>query len=284
MGGWLFSVCLTMASVAQDNESLMRTLEFQGVTRTYFIRLPQAFDSESTYWPLVVVHGGGGGARTNPKAIAMRRLADRLELPAIVISPEFITDDKQVSRFPVLGEGEFLKEVLRKVRAEFKVHSKILLSGYSMGGQFSHRFALSNPSLVQACAPFAAGTWTTPDGRLLIQEYGEVENPKVFLSNQENAQKVTGRLRDLFDARTAEVAGLPAAKDARQVPFLVMCGSLDPRLSIAKEFAAALQLAGFTVETEWPQTPHAESKKLRSEFDKYPNHAIRFFRKHIGGE
>lgn len=217
-------------------------------------------------------------------AIAMRRMADEFDLPAIMILPEFVTQDKQVSRFPRLGEGAFLKDLLGDVRSEFKLHRKILLYGYSMGGQFSHRFALSNPGLVQACAAFAAGTWTTPDGRLLIEGYGEVKDPKAFISHKENAGQVPERLHDIFDARTAEIAGLTGEKGAEKVPFLVMCGRLDTRFSIAVQFASSLRESGFNVETAWPRIPHSSSsEEYRAEFEKYPKRAIEFFKKHTGG-
>ena len=283
IGRILFTMCLAAEALPQGYEPLTCNLTFQGTERTYFVALPNGFDPDNTYWPLVVVHGGGGNARTNSKAIVMRRTADELNLPAIMILPEFVTDDKQLSRFPLLGEGTFLKEVLKDVRAEFRLHEKILLNGYSMGGQFSHRFALSNPDMVRACAAFAAGTWSTPDGRLLIEEYGEVKNPKAFLSTKENAKKVPERLHDLFDARTGAIVSLPAADGAEKVPFLVMCGTIDTRFSIAVEFASCLRESGFTVETQWPKTPHSsKSGKYRSEFEKYPEHAIRFFKKHTG--
>ena len=285
IGGSLFTLCLVAEALPQGYEPVMCNLMFQGTERTYFVALPKEFDPGNTYWPLVVVHGGGGNARTNPKAIAMRRIADEVNLPAIMILPEFVTDDKQRSRFPLLGEGAFLKEVLEDVRAEFKLHEKILLNGYSMGGQFSHRFALSNPDMVQACAAFAAGTWSTPDGRLLIEEYGEVKNPKAFLSSQGNAKKVPERLHGLFDARTNKIVALPAAEGAEKVPFLVMCGTIDTRFSIALEYASCLRQLGFAVETQWPKTPHSSrSGKYRSEFEKYPEHAIRFFKRHTGSK
>jgi len=269
-----------LAASAGDTTPLSRTVQYNGTSRTYFVALPAAYNPETTYWPLVMVHGGGGNAENNKYATAMRRLADEEGLPAIIIQPQFVTEDRQVSRFPSLGEGAFLMAVLEKVRAEFKLHDKILLNGYSMGGQFSHRFALAYPDLVQACAPFAAGTWTTPDGRLLIEEYGAVDDPKTFLSAPENAAKIPERLRDLFDPRVAGAAGLKAAE---RVPYLVMCGTLDTRLSIAKEFAAALKKSGYSVETEWPETPHSASNgEHTAEFEKYSVHAVTFFKHHVG--
>lgn len=275
------ALCFRAAAEPGDTAPQRRTLEHGGVQRTYYIALPADYDPATTYWPLVVVHGGGGNAEKNPKALAMRRLADEQGLPAILIQPEFITAYKQVSRFPSLGEAAFLLAVLDKVRAEFKVHEKMLLNGYSMGGQFSHRFALAHPDVVQACASFAAGTWSTPDGRLLIEEFGAVDDPRAFLSAPENAAKIPERLHDLFDPRVADVARVIPASDAARVPYLVMCGTLDTRFGIAKEFAASLEKSGYTVETEWPATPHGNPNgQYDAEFEKYTAHAIAFFKRY----
>ncbi len=277
------ALCLLVGARASDTSPQRRTFDFQGVQRAYFVALPADYQPEATYWPLVMVHGGGGNAGENKYAATMRRLANMAGLSAIVIQPQFITEDKQVSRFPSLGEDAFLLAVLEKVRAEFKLHDKILLNGYSMGGQFTHRFSLAHPNVVQACAPFASGTWTTPDGRLLIEEYGEVADPKAFLSTAENSAKIPERLRDLFDPRVAGVAGLKAAEGADRVPYLVMCGTLDTRLSIAQDFATALKASGYRVETEWPRTPHSsDSAEFAAEFEKYSIRAIAFFKRHTG--
>lgn len=281
IGGVFLLLCGAVADQADGYVPLARTVTFQGVERSYCVVLPSDFNPDAVYWPLVVVHGGGGNARTNPKAMALRRIADTKSLPAILVLPEFVTDDKQVSRFPLLGEGCFLEELLKEVRAEFKLHAKILLSGYSMGGQFAHRYAFANPNLVQACAALAAGTWTTRKGSLLIEQYGEVKEPSAFLSSEDNAEEIPDRLRDLFDPRIVEVACLPAAPGAEKVPFLVMCGALDTRLSIAREFASCLRETGFSVETEWPNTPHTSgSEAYAAEFEKYAEHTVAFFKKH----
>ena len=269
---------------------LTHTFKHEGADRVYSVFLPRVFlprvfDPDATYWPLVVVHGGGGRGKTNPKAVAMRRIADEVDLPAILIAPDFVVKDKNVSRFPMLGEEAFLKAVLKEVRGKHKLHPRILLTGYSMGGQFTHRFALGNPDLIQACAPLAAGTWTTPDGRLLIEDYGEVENAEAFLSSRKNVTKIPARLNGLFDARVAQIAERPAAKGAEKIPFLVMCGTLDTRWSIAKEFASSLKTSGFNVQTEWPVTPHgAKGGKHKAEFARYPQRVIEFFKKHTENE
>ena len=274
-------LCIESAH-ARDSFPQLRTLLHDGVDRNYYVALPVDYDSTTTYWPLVVVHGGGGKAAQNAKARALRQIADKAGLDAIVIQPEFITADKQVSRFPALGEADFLLAVIEAVGAEFKVHEKILLNGYSMGGQFSHRFALAHPEIVQACAPFAAGTWSTPDGRLLIEEFGAVDDPHAFLSDLENGKKIPERLHDLFDPRVAEAARVVPADGADKVPFLVMCGTLDTRIGIAKEFVASLTTAGYTVEMAWPATPHGNPKgAYDAEFEMYAIHAADFFKRYV---
>ncbi|MCB1124446.1 MAG: hypothetical protein KJT03_23035, partial [Verrucomicrobiae bacterium] len=184
------------------------------------------------------------------------------------------------SRFPALGEGDFLLAVLNDLRKNFKTRAKILLTGYSRGGQFTHRFAFAHPELVLAAAPCSSGTWTTPDGRLLIETYGQVEEPEKFLSNPANREKIPERLLGIFnDERVAGVAGLKAMPDAQQVPFLVMCGSLDTRFGIAQDFARSLSENGFSVETEWPRTPHGSRSdpEYAIEFEKYSVRVVDFF-------
>ena len=128
---------------------------------------------------------------------------------------------------------------------------------HSRGGRIAHRFALSNPEQVLAVAPIAAGTWTTPDGRFLVEGLGEVPNARAFLSNAANESRVPTNLRDLFDHQLRQSRRSKAVAGAREIPFLVMCGTLDRRLPQAKEFVRSLEASGYQVEAEWPRTPHA---------------------------
>lgn len=272
-------------SPARTPEPQRRTLTFHGVPREYFLYLPRQFDRNKVYWPLVVVHGGGQQGRTQFPNAALARFVAESDLEAIVISPSFSNDDYNASRFPSLGEGEFLEEVLKDVRKDHALRPKILLTGYSRGGQFSHRYALAHPERVAAVAPLASGTWTTPDGRFLVEEVGEVRNARDFLRDTTNASRVPERLRDLFSARVAAVAEAKAATEARDVPFLVMCGTLDPRLPIAQEFARSLQSLGYQVSVEWPRTPHGCADAAcwaehRVEFEKYLRRTTDYFRQY----
>ncbi len=271
------SVCFDLQGQNQQECLDRHTLIFDHIEREYFVQLPAKYEVYERYWLVILVHGGGGNGRTFFLAEGVGSIATEMGLEAIIVSPSFSNEDFLASRFPSLGEGRFLKAVLKELRRKFKVHKKILLSGYSRGGQFTHRFALQNPRLVKACAPFAAGTWTTPDGKLLVEAAGEIVEPSSYLTNTANASMVPERLRNLFQPRVAEVAGTTAHRRARKVPFLVMCGSLDPRFKIANRFADSLTDQGYLVQTEWPKTPHGDRTRYRDEFVKYSRGAVDFF-------
>jgi poly(3-hydroxybutyrate) depolymerase len=270
------------ARSADIAEPIRGTLVFRGTEREYFVYLPPGFSRNAKYWALVAV--GGFDGRTFFLATGSARRVAESRFNAIVISPSFATDDINAIRFPSLGEGEFLQAVMREVQKKYPLRPKMLLTGYSRGGQFAHRFALALPKQVEAVAPFASGSWTTPDGRFLVEEVGEVRHPREFLSNPANAATIPARLKDLFEPRVAAVADAKAVAGAQNVPFLVMCGTLDPRLPIAKEFVRSLETQGYHVTVEWPRTPHncGDDKcreEYETEFQKYPRTAVEFFQK-----
>lgn len=274
-----------VAQSADTPEPIRRTLVFQGTEREYFVYLPTGFNRNTKYWPLVVV-GGGNGRFWLSTGIAQRVAESRFD--AIVISPSGPNNDINATRFPALGEGAFLQELLREMRKEYPLKPKMLLTGYSRGGQFAHRFALAFPEQVEAVAPLASGTWTTPDGRFLVEELGEIRNPRTFLSDASNASTIPARLKDLFEPRVAAVADSKAAAGAKKIPFLVMCGTVDPRLTIAKEFVRSLEALGYRVAVEWPRTPHIcgpRDDKCRAEyeaeFQKYSRAAVEFFQRTV---
>ncbi len=240
------------------------------------MQLPVAYQPDKAYWLLVAAHGGGGnGADTRVGRYGL--WAKKLGLDAVVVTPSFHQTDAVAVRFPSLGEDKFLKAVVAKLRSKHKLRDKLLLTGYSRGGQFSHRFALRNPELIFACAPQAAGTWTAPDGRFLLDIVGEVKNPAEFLVSTAGEQ-YRENLRTNFNERVASVAGLPAKPGANKIPFHVMCGTLDTRIEIARKFVASLESAGYSVQSAWPRSPHGPTKLAHvDEWEKFRRTAIEFF-------
>jgi pimeloyl-ACP methyl ester carboxylesterase len=295
LGGWILltvsgllaqkpleEVRRSLVGDAQTTELDRRTIYFNEEEREYFVRLPRGLDSDRTYWLLVGVHGGGGnGAGRVAGSIGL--WTNRLGLDAIVVTPTFDQEDADAGRFPSLGEDEFLKSIITGLRQQYLLREQILLFGYSRGGQFSHRFALQNPELVRACAPLAAGTWTTPDGRFLVDGVGEVKDPRAYVIST-NAEQV-GENQRTFSSRVVSVADLPAKPGAEKIPFLVMCGTLDTRIEIARAFAATLEAEGYKVQTEWPRTPHSPTEDFpMAEWDVFFRRATEFFIEVTRGE
>jgi poly(3-hydroxybutyrate) depolymerase len=89
-----------LAQSVDTREPIRRTLTFHGTEREYFVQLPREFDRKKSYWPLVVIHGGGGNGRTFFLATGISRVVAEVGFDAIVISPSFPNDDDNASRFP----------------------------------------------------------------------------------------------------------------------------------------------------------------------------------------
>ena len=258
-------------------ESLRRTITFQNTECEYFVWLPPKFDRNKPYWLLAAIY-------SPPMLNGLQRAIAGAGFDAILISPTFREDDINLTRFPVSSERDFFTQVIKAVRAEYSVRPRILLTGYSRGAQFAHRYAFAHPGEIEALAPLASGTWTTPDGRLLVEEIGEVRDARKFLSDRQNAKSIPARLADLFDPEIAAVAETKAVKGSERIPVLVMCGTLDPRLPIAKEFALSLEAHGYRVSTGWPRTPHVCGPgnpkcgaEFGAEFALYPTATVDFF-------
>ena len=90
---------------------------------------------------------------------------------------------------------------------------------------------------------------------------GEVQDPQSYLASPENGENLRASQKNLFDPQVAKVAGQSAAPGANGIPFLVMCGTLDERLEIAKLFVNSIKEKGYTVKTAWPETPHGGRNK-----------------------
>ncbi len=157
---WLFALAVVVGmavpvpGLAQSpaGEPIRQTIGFEGVEREYFVRLPRDFESATQHWLLVVVNNPVLDEATYWQAQAIRRAADEGGLQAIVVSPRFRSDAQLAGRFPTLGEGAFLRRVIEAVGEQYQLHEKILLTGYSFGGQLAHPGAEAIPFLVMCGA------------------------------------------------------------------------------------------------------------------------------------
>ena len=111
--------------------------------------------------PIVAVHGIARNAREQASLLA-REAAARGHL---VIAPHF--DAERWKHYQRLGKKRrtdlALISLLADVRADYPILAgDIVLSGFSGGAQFAHRFALLHPRLVRRLIVTAAGWYTFP--------------------------------------------------------------------------------------------------------------------------
>jgi poly(3-hydroxybutyrate) depolymerase len=239
---------------ARTPEPQRQTIVSGGEEREYFVRLPAAFDSGRQYWLMIVVHGAGGSG----KDANLGRYWSPIQeagINAILVTPSFKND--MTTWFPSLGEGDVLIQMIDRLRTTYPLFPKILIAGFSGGANFVHRFTFEHASMVSAAVAYAAGSWTTPDGRFLVKGLGEVRDARTFANGQPiPTSMLPGREHYLNEvAVTTGIRRLPPGTPP--VPFLVMCGTRDvERIDNAKAFARSLSDHGFPLETDWPDASH----------------------------
>ncbi len=144
---------LAAAGAAAENPRKLKS----DPSQEYYVYLPKDFDAKRTYWLFVGVHGLGGDGKG---ALGWEPFAD--EGQCIVVGPSF----KGTFQFPSKGAGDKMKAIIRELAKDYKLEHKIIITGFSAGAQFAHRFALANPILVAGCAAHSAGDWDDlPDAK-----------------------------------------------------------------------------------------------------------------------
>ncbi len=155
--------------------------EVGGTERTAALYVPPQYD-RSMEWPLIVfLHGGGGKGDNNGNALTERFMRQGLVstiqsypegFPTLVvfprcpedkiwtpIPPEPIQSPWRLRRHgtdPIPDAEEHITAVINAVIADFSVaEDRIILTGHSMGGEGSTRYAALHADRVAAVAPSA---------------------------------------------------------------------------------------------------------------------------------
>jgi predicted esterase len=122
----------------------------------YMIYLPEGYaDDPGKDWPLMLFLHGSGDRGDNilliAKASPFMMIREKGPLPFIIAAPLL----KKSYQYPSFPEP-YLEGVLEEILAEYRVdHSRIYMTGLSMGGEATYRFALNRPELFAAISPLA---------------------------------------------------------------------------------------------------------------------------------
>jgi len=140
--------------------SAASTIEVAGVSRTYLVALPDAYDPDTQYPLIFAWHGRGGSASL---AAAYFGIEEAAAGEAIVVYPDGL---------PLASMGgatgweleansvdvQFFDAVLEELSNNLCVDSeRIFSTGHSFGGYMSNTIGCARPDVVRAIAPVAGG-------------------------------------------------------------------------------------------------------------------------------
>jgi dienelactone hydrolase len=123
----------------------------------YLVYLPEGYEEEAERtWPLILFLCGSGERGDDIFLFAkhgpLRTVREQGALPFLIVAP-MLKESDAFRSFP----EDYLDGVLNLALAEYRVDRKrIYLTGLSMGGEATYRFALYRPETFAAIAPIAA--------------------------------------------------------------------------------------------------------------------------------
>lgn len=131
--------------------------ELQKYGRGYLLYLPEGYEKDPQRdWPLIFFLCGTGERGENAFRLAKHGpwnwILHKGALPFIIVAP-MLDESKDFRSFPEI----YMSGVLDEVLADYQVDPRrVYLTGLSMGGEATYRFALYRPQAFAAIAPFAA--------------------------------------------------------------------------------------------------------------------------------
>ncbi len=123
----------------------------------YLLYLPEGYEEDTQQtWPLIIFLHGYGDRGDNvfllAKASPFMMIREQGPLPFIIAAP-LLKESDDFASFP----DNYLNGVLDELLADYRVDQKrIYVTGLSMGGEATYRFALLQPDTFAAIAPLAA--------------------------------------------------------------------------------------------------------------------------------
>lgn len=193
--------------------------------------------------PLVVWSGGAGSRGYDTRAATLLVEAfSKGDFHPAVMTAEY---GNHIS--PAADGGAGLLAAVDYASENYKTSRRIMLAGFSRGGQFTHRFVLhAAPDRVLAAVPCNPGAWTLPEGGALVRN----RKTKEMGTLPAEAKRTGDEKAYTDDAWKASLA--PGVQAASSVPFLVICTRDDTtRLPLAKAWVKASTAAGYTVQSDF---------------------------------
>ncbi|MBN2303195.1 MAG: dienelactone hydrolase family protein [Anaerolineae bacterium] len=150
----------------------------------YLVYLPEGYEAEQDQtWPLLFFLHGAGDRGDNlfllAKASPFMMIREKGPLPFIIVAP-LLNTSLDYGSFPDAYLDGILEEILTGYRVD---PTRIYMTGLSMGGEATYRFALNQPDVFAAIAPLAA--------------FDPKHFPAMLLSGYEAFTQPLDRLKDI---------------------------------------------------------------------------------------
>lgn len=140
---------------------LSKTMSYDNETREYLIYIPSSYDPNSTTPVLFAFHGFGGYNQYFINTADFRALADQFNFIAVYPQGLVCNDGTTWNTNPPGGDNKcsqddigFFAALLSEISSNYTIDSsRVFLTGYSNGADFSYAMACFQSSLVTAIAP-----------------------------------------------------------------------------------------------------------------------------------
>jgi len=154
----LLLCCSVVGTAAWADEEPQERQAYFDRTQTYYLHVPRDYDHRRA-WPLfIAVHGGMASGAGDFKIWAQYADAEGF----ILLAPNFTGEFYRLES----GSGRRLERLVEELNSIYWIdRHKVLLSGFSWGGQFAYRFAMAHPEFAHTVAIFNSGNFSIPTRR-----------------------------------------------------------------------------------------------------------------------
>jgi poly(3-hydroxybutyrate) depolymerase len=153
------------------NQTVMKTLIFEGETRTYWLYVPLGYNGCRPVPLLVMLHGAGGNGNAANGMSGWSILAESKGF--ISVFPDGVAGSWNIYDWNGTGRDDagFLMAVINKIKEDYLIdNSRIYMTGHSMGAGMTITFAFRYASVITAIAP-ASGPWLNSTQYYKINPY-----------------------------------------------------------------------------------------------------------------
>ncbi len=155
---FISSMFLTGCVRKHDDDTVVRSLIYDGLTRSYRLHIPPNVDNYSAL--ILVLHGGSGTGRHTEEELTQFQFNDLSETYSFIVAyPDGLEkrwNDGRIENNPIteVDDVGFLTTLIDNLTSEFNIESDhVFCTGISNGGQMSYRLACEKSEYLRAIAP-----------------------------------------------------------------------------------------------------------------------------------